>query len=486
MNLCYLKHIILRRACTGISFILNCYHLSTKKTKTGQLWSFSRVLPEDMTTESSPETELQVYGVRWYLLSVVSLNCCLQTAVWAEFPPIAQSAKLVYDWSDSDINMSLNYGNIGTIVLLPPMIWIVFTKGMRTAVILSTFLMAAGTGLKALPVGNDLNSWLIPIGLFLNGCAYAMTAVGATVLSETWFPPSQRATATVIYIISAAAGGALVFIVGPAVVPEPIALCDNITWSMNSNCSEQNKTYTNSYEVHEGLKVLNVTASTTTQCHGEYTTTGAGGGIQNSPPAMEILALGVVLCYSRLSFQRVDYDNGSRATPIWDISKAGWMSFSGAIGGTLFGMVLSRLSDVFYRKMKVIMMVMFSIATVSLLLFILILIKVLSNEHWSFYFTFIAACVVTLGTQPLYYEIACENLFPVSEAVISGLLGFLNIVSNTLFLLVTIIPNIGTMWLNWAVFVTSLLSVVVLYLFKEEYRRMDIDLPVSQSKDSKL
>lgn len=102
-----------------------------KKPKTGQLWSFSRVLPEDMTTESSPETELQVYGVRWYLLSVVSLNCCLQTAVWAEFPPIAQSAKLVYDWSDSDINMSLNYGNIGTIVLLPPMIWIVFTKGKR-------------------------------------------------------------------------------------------------------------------------------------------------------------------------------------------------------------------------------------------------------------------------------------------------------------------------------------------------------------------
>lgn len=35
---------------------------------------------------------------------------------------------------------------------------------------------------------------------------------------------------------------------------------------------------------------------------------------------MEILALGVVLCYSRLSFQRVDYDNGRRATPIWDIS----------------------------------------------------------------------------------------------------------------------------------------------------------------------
>lgn len=33
MNLCYLKHIILRRACTGISFILNCYHLSKKNPR---------------------------------------------------------------------------------------------------------------------------------------------------------------------------------------------------------------------------------------------------------------------------------------------------------------------------------------------------------------------------------------------------------------------------------------------------------------------
>lgn len=152
-------------------------------------------LPELMTTGSTQVTELRVQGVRWYLLSVVSLHCCLQNAVWAEFPPIAQSAKLVYDWTDSDINMSLNYGNIGTIVLLLPMIWIVFAKGknvdrtsdvlcslytpflmllsgmlmnwiifvvvwgMRTALLLSTFLTAIGTALKALPVGNNLNSW---------------------------------------------------------------------------------------------------------------------------------------------------------------------------------------------------------------------------------------------------------------------------------------------------------------------------------------
>ncbi|XP_065930819.1 solute carrier family 49 member 4 isoform X2 [Magallana gigas] len=442
-----------------------------------------------MTTGSTQVTELRVHGVRWYLLSVVSLHCCLQNAVWAAFPPIAQSAKLVYDWTDSDINMSLIYGNIGTIVLLLPMIWIVFAKGMRTALLLSTFLTAIGTALKALPVGNNLNSWLIPIGLFLNGCGGAVTSVGATVLSETWFPPSQRATATVFYLVSAAVGGALVFIVGPAVVPEPIALCDNITWSKKSNCSEQNKSYIKcslavllliSVIFHFPNKPLHppsVTANTQRL--------GLREGARTAVRELRFWHL-ALCCAISTSVYGAWLTTAEVVLHPFGISQkeAGWMSFSGAIGGTLFGMVLSRLSDIFHRKMKVIMMAMFSIATVFFLLFILMLIEVVPNEHWLFYFTYIAACVMTSGAQPLYYEIACENLFPVSEAVISGFLAFLLNVGSSLFLLVTLIPGIGTMWPNWAVFVTSLLSVVVLYLFKEEYRRMDIDLPVSQSEDS--
>ncbi|XP_052673531.1 solute carrier family 49 member 4-like [Crassostrea angulata] len=457
-----------------------------------------------MTTGSTQVTELRVHGVRWYLLSVVSLHCCLQNAVWAAFPPIAQSAKLVYDWTDSDINMSLIYGNIGTIVLLLPMIWIVFAKGMRTALLLSTFLTAIGTALKALPVGNNLNSWLIPIGLFLNGCGGAVTSVGATVLSETWFPPSQRATATVFYLVSAAVGGALVFIVGPAVVPEPIALCDNITWSKKSNCSEQNKSYINSHEVQEGLKVLNITECSLAvlllisvifhfpnkPLHPPSVTAntqrlGLREGARTAVREWRFWHL-ALCCAISTSVYASWLTTAEVVLHPFGISQkeAGWMSFSGAIGGTLFGMVLSRLSDIFHRKMKVIMMAMFSIATVFYLLFILMLIEVVPNEHWLFYFAYIAACVMTSGAQPLYYEIACENLFPVSEAVISGFLAFLLNVGSSLFLLVTLIPGIGTMWPNWAVFVTSLLSVVVLYLFKEEYRRLDIDLPVSQSEDS--
>lgn len=117
-------------------------------------------LPELMTTGSTQVTELRVHGVRWYLLSVVSLHCCLQNAVWAEFPPIAQSAKLVYDWTDSDINMSLIYGNIGTIVLLLPMIWIVFAKGKnvdRT----SDVLCSLCTPFLIMLLSGMLMNWII-------------------------------------------------------------------------------------------------------------------------------------------------------------------------------------------------------------------------------------------------------------------------------------------------------------------------------------
>ena len=37
------------------------------------------------------------------------------------------------------------------------------------------------------------------------------------------------------------------------------------------------------------------------------------------------------------------------------------------------------------------------------------------------------------------------------------------------------------MWANWAVLVTTLLSAVLLYLFRGRYRRLDIDLDISES-----
>ena len=56
---------------------------------------------------------------------------------------------------------------------------------------------------------------------------------------------------------------------------------------------------------------------------------------------------------------------------------------------------------------------------------------------------FVSACVLTSGAQPLYFEITCENLFPVSEAIVSGSLSLLLNVASTVFLLLAMIPGMG-------------------------------------------
>ena len=59
------------------------------------------------------------------------------------------------------------------------------------------------------------------------------------------------------------------------------------------------------------------------------------------------------------------------------------------------------------------------------------------------YSSYVSACVLTSGAQSLYFEITCENLFPVSEAIVSGGLSLLLNVASTVFLLLAMIPGIG-------------------------------------------
>lgn len=68
-----------------------------------------------------------------------------------------------------------------------------------------------------------------------------------------------------------------------------------------------------------------------------------------------------------------------------------------------------------------------------------------------------------------------ELAFPVSEAVVGGLLTCFMEIFGIFFLLVLMIPNIGTSWMNWSLSGSLLLGFVLLFLFPARYRRTDID-----------
>ena len=87
--------------------------------------------------------------------------------------------------------------------------------------LLTAFLSVLGKCLQAIPVrDNKVRSILINVGQFII-MAGGPVAIGAPPLvSATWFPPSERTTATAIGTLAGYFGIAMAFSVGPAMVPQ--------------------------------------------------------------------------------------------------------------------------------------------------------------------------------------------------------------------------------------------------------------------------
>lgn len=90
--------------------------------------------------------------------------------------------------------------------------------------LLIAFLSVLGKCLQAIPVrDNKVRSILINAGQFIT-MAGGPVAIGAPPLvSATWFPPSERTTATAIGTLAGYFGIAMAFAVGPAMVPSTVS-----------------------------------------------------------------------------------------------------------------------------------------------------------------------------------------------------------------------------------------------------------------------
>lgn len=83
----------------------------------------------DAETDTKQETRTAVYSRRWYLLFLFSLSALLWNAVWSTWGPIAQSAKVVYDWTDGDIAMFTWLGNIPFLITMFPSAYLMDVTG---------------------------------------------------------------------------------------------------------------------------------------------------------------------------------------------------------------------------------------------------------------------------------------------------------------------------------------------------------------------
>lgn len=76
---------------------------------------------------------------------------------------------------------------------------------------------------------------------------------------------------------------------------------------------------------------------------------------------------------------------------------------------------------------------------------------------------------------PLFFELAVELAYPVSEGVVGGFLTLCWNVVSVIFLLTMQMPMDSVLWMDYILAIQGLVVVLLMILVKEEYRRTSID-----------
>ena len=91
---------------------------------------------------------------------------------------------------------------------------------LRATCLAGATLCFLGAAVRCFPLDAAASTGMIHLGQFFNGLAGPIAMAAGPVLSATWFPPQQRTTATAIQAMSNYIGGALPFLLGPALVSD--------------------------------------------------------------------------------------------------------------------------------------------------------------------------------------------------------------------------------------------------------------------------
>ena len=162
-----------------------------------------------------------VYWTRWYILTIACLCNTINNLQRNYWGPITESAKVVYDWSDTTLFVLINITNVAGFISVFLGCYLIDRKGIRLAVLICFGLLVLSAACKLFTTDSYLTTVLIGVGQVFTGFGTSITAATPAKIAETWFPLNERATATAIVALSAGLGGSTSFIVGPLAVSMP-------------------------------------------------------------------------------------------------------------------------------------------------------------------------------------------------------------------------------------------------------------------------
>ncbi|BFZ06376.1 hypothetical protein BsWGS_09415 [Bradybaena similaris] len=460
--------------------------------------------PYNIQDPERVEADYKVYKRRWYILFIFSTYAFTESAVWNTWGPISTTSENAFNWTDSTIALMNNWGPIPYVLTGFFFPWLLQVKGLKWATVTSMFCVAAGTAFRVITSEPKTATILIHVGQFLNGVGGPISTGAIPAVSAIWFSPTERVAATALSNSINSFGTAVAFILGPALVPETHS---NKTKSPHKFLLFQDL-YVKSDTLELDNKTLAVKALEREQIM-RYMYYVCG---------WSCLLFVVILCYFpakpplppclSATVERQHY-----WADIWSLRKrgsfliitqlygvslgvfggwisvlninlstievgeetAGWMGFYSTVAGCVGSLLVGRFAGSFVRYIKVFILIAYTLATASLTVFALMLIKVVPPSIIGLYVTIIAANTTINIAVPLFFELACELAYPTSEGSANGVLTLFSNFWSLVFLFVFSIPDVGSMWMNWAVISTTAACIPLLLIIKGRFNRLEVD-----------
>ncbi|XP_076455678.1 solute carrier family 49 member 4-like [Babylonia areolata] len=156
-------------------------------------------------------------------------------------------------------------------------------------------------------------------------------------------------------------------------------------------------------------------------------------------------------------------------------AEAGWIGFYATCSACFVSLVIARFADFFKRIMKLLVLFSYILGTTAFVVFALTATKVIPPSNALFYVTIITGITALNAAVPLMFELSCELSYPVGEGTTNVILTIVNNIFGLIFLLLMMIPGIGSQWTIWVLVGTSGGCLPLLFFMKERYNRLEID-----------
>eukprot|EP01010_Urceolus_cornutus_P002620 NODE_336_length_1770_cov_360.094131_g272_i0.p1 GENE.NODE_336_length_1770_cov_360.094131_g272_i0~~NODE_336_length_1770_cov_360.094131_g272_i0.p1 ORF type:complete len:464 (-),score=84.69 NODE_336_length_1770_cov_360.094131_g272_i0:97-1488(-) len=412
---------------------------------------------------------------RWYILCVFSCFAFCHGLAWGVYGPISESIENRFGWSDSTIAQLTNWGPIMSIATTP--FWVVILdqhNGLRTSVLIGAFAIMLACALRCVHIFWWPEIWLCHLSQVLVGTAGRPATAAAGKLSNDWFPPHQRTTATAITSMGTWLGFATSFLIGPYMV------------DAQGNGMELLMIVEFVVVCASALAVLLYFPS-----YPSVAPSISAGHRKNADPVtLRTLA---VNCWQLLHIRSFVvlivvfgmctgmYDAWAALLNInlkplgYSEITCGWLGFLAILFGAIGGVGMGMITD-YLRHHRVVLIALLVISASACALFTLQINGVLPNRRITLFASAILGGSAVNAGIPLFFELCIEAAYPAPQGIAGILLTVMNPVGTMLFLLVPI-DSLGTAWMNWTVTaVPAIGAFLILFAVQNIMNRYEVDM----------